>query len=66
MKKFNWEKFDKEQIIVKFSSEEEVKDFCENAFIREYKFYNKATKIENFITEWKKDNSTGLDINIWD
>ena len=44
MKKFNWEDFAEGKIVVKFSSKEEIKDFCENAFIREFKFYNKRTK----------------------
>ena len=60
MKKFNWEKFAEGKIVVKFSSEEEIKDFCENAFIREFKFYNKRTKIEDVIDDWKRHNYMGL------
>ena len=60
MKKFNWEKFTEGKIIVRFSSEEEIKDFCENAFIREFKFYNKRTKIEDVIDDWKRHNYMGL------
>ena len=60
MKKFNWEKFAEGRVIVKFSSEEEVKDFCENAFIREFKFYNKRTKVEDIIDDWKRHNYMGL------
>ena len=60
MKKFNWEDFTEGKIIVKFSSEEEIKDFCENAFIREFKFYNKRTKIEDVIDDWKRNNYMGL------
>ena len=60
MKKFDWEKFNEGKIVVKFSSEEEVKDFCENAFIREFKFYNKRTKVEDIIDDWKKHNYMGL------
>lgn len=60
MKKFNWEKFAEGKIVVKFSSEEEVKDFCENAFIREFKFYNKRTKVEDIIDDWKRHNYMGL------
>ena len=60
MKKFNWEKFAEGKIAVKFSSKEEIKDFCENAFIREFKFYNKRTKIEDVIDDWKRNNYMGL------
>lgn len=60
MKKFNWEKFTEGRIVVKFSSKEEVKDFCENAFMREFKFYNKRTKVEDIINDWKKHNYMGL------
>ena len=60
MKKFDWEKFNEEKIVVKFSSKEEIKDFCENAFIREFKFYNKRTKIEDVIDNWKRHNYMGL------
>ena len=60
MKKFNWGKFAEGRVVVKFSSEEEIKDFCENAFIREFKFYNKKTKIEDIINNWKKHNYMGL------
>ena len=41
MKKFDWEKFNEEKIVVKFSSKEEIIDFLDNAFIREFGFYNK-------------------------
>ena len=51
MKKFDWEDFAEGKIVVKFSSKEEIKDFCENAFIREFKFYNKRTKIEDVIDD---------------
>ena len=60
MKKFNWEDFAEGKIVVKFSSEEEIKDFCENAFIREFKFYNKRTKTEDVINDWKRHNYMGL------
>ena len=60
MKKFNWEKFAEGKIVVKFSSKEEIKDFCENAFIREFKFYNKATKVEDLIYEWDRHRYVGL------
>ena len=60
MKKFDWEKFNEEKIVVKFSSKEEIKDFCENAFIREFKFYNKATKVEDLIYEWDRHRYMGL------
>ena len=60
MKKFNWEDFAEGKIVIKFSSEEEIKDFCENAFIREFKFYNKRTKIEDVIDDWNRHNYMGL------
>ena len=60
MKKFNWEKFAEGKIAVKFSSKEEIKDFCENAFIREFKFYNKRTKIKDVIDDWNRHNYMGL------
>ena len=60
MKKFNWEKFAEGKIAVKFSSKEEIKDFCENAFIREFKFYNKRTKVEDLIYEWDRHRYIGL------
>lgn len=60
MKKFNWEKFAEGKIAVKFSSKEEIKDFCENAFIREFKFYNKKTKVEDLIYEWDRHRYIGL------
>lgn len=60
MKKFNWEKFAEGRIVVKFSSKEEIKDFCENAFIREFKFYNKRTKIKDVIDDWNRHNCMGL------
>ena len=60
MKKFNWEKFAEGKIVVKFSSKEEIKDFCENAFIREFKFYNKRTKIKDVIDDWNRHNYMGL------
>ena len=60
MKKFNWEDFAEGKIVVKFSSEEEIKDFCENAFIREFKFYNKKTKVEDLIYEWDRHRYIGL------
>ena len=60
MKKFNCEKFTEGKIVVKFSSKEEINDFCENAFMREFKFYNKRTKIKDVIDDWKKHNYMGL------
>ena len=60
MKKFNWEKFAEGKIVVKFSSKEEIKDFCENAFMREFKFYNKRTKIKDVIDDWNRHNYMGL------
>ena len=60
MKKFNWEDFAKGKIAVKFSSKEEIKDFCENAFIRDFKFYNKKTKVEDLIYEWDRHRYIGL------
>ena len=60
MKKFNWEKFAEGKIAVKFSSKEEIKDFLENAFMREFKFYNKRTKIKDVIDDWNRHNYMGL------
>ena len=60
MKKFNWEDFAEGKIVVKFSSKEEIKDFCDNAIIREFKFYNKATKVEDLIYERDRHRYMGL------
>ena len=63
MKKFNWEDFAEGKIVVKFSSKEEIKDFCENAFIREFKFYNKRTKIKDMTKRNGGLNNGGNQVN---
>ena len=60
MKKFDWEKFNEEKIVVKFSSKEEIIDFLDNAFIRGFEFYNKRSKKEDLIYEWDRHRYIGL------
>ena len=60
MKKFDWEKFNEEKIVVKFSSKEEIIDFLDNAFIRGFGFYNKRSKKEDLIYEWDRHRYIGL------